>query len=201
MVREPVHSTFEYLIGGSPCGGTTFMSILLTKLGFPCSHEAVYAADGKLWMNPQGGFWSNGLHPVKQSDSIKADSSYTVGEWMDLEEVKHLPVIALVRHPIKTLNSLIAYEFSQLQVIDVNWVIKTMLGRWNKLIESPRLAMVCRIEKDIPALCEMLGVKYQNLDGVFRNPHNHGKIQLTLDDFRICDEYDNLVAFLKKHYE
>ena len=47
----------------------------------------------------------------------------------------------------------------------------------------------------------MLGVKYQNLDGVFRNPHNHGKIQLTLDDFRICDEYHNLVAFLKKHYE
>jgi hypothetical protein len=33
MVREPVHSTFEYLIGGSPCGGTTFTSIMLTKLG------------------------------------------------------------------------------------------------------------------------------------------------------------------------
>jgi hypothetical protein len=108
----------KYVVTGTGRCGTLFMANLLTSMGLPCTHEAVFTTEG--WDYA----WSvmNGLEPavnsrISQGDNLSdyeidlvAESSYMAAPFISRMKVG---VIHVVRNPFKVIGSLVGYGFRQ----------------------------------------------------------------------------------------
>lgn len=101
----------KYIVTGTGRCGTLFMANLLTSMGFPCSHEAIFT--------PKGFYWAkeviDGLRPLENSEiskgdnlsegatKIVAESSYMAAPFLKKIDKE---VIHVVRNPFKVIASL-----------------------------------------------------------------------------------------------
>lgn len=117
----------KYLVTGTGRSGTVYMARLLTSVGIPCGHEAVFnwegfdeakrRLDGESPLDPsyasqtkwQDGKWvplEKWMPPVEQ---IVADSSYLSAPWLHSELLEGVHVIHTVRNPIDVVQSFVNY--------------------------------------------------------------------------------------------
>jgi hypothetical protein len=106
----------KYLVTGTGRCGTLFMSNLLTSMGFPCTHEAIFTPNGIGWaMRAIAGEEPIINSKISRGDclsdgksEIVAESSYMAAPFLDQLD---LEVIHVVRNPIKVVASLIGDGF------------------------------------------------------------------------------------------
>lgn len=108
----------KYIVTGTGRCGTLFMANLLTSMGHPCTHEAVFTTEG--WEHA----WNviNGFKPainsrISRGDNLSdyemdsvAESSYMAAPFLARMSVK---VIHVVRSPLKVISSLVGDGFRQ----------------------------------------------------------------------------------------
>lgn len=114
----------KYLVTGTGRCGTVYAARLLTSLGVPCGHEAIFKADGldraKLRLcgnlSPELSFCSKNK---RNSDGtwlptetwlygqLVGDSSYMAAAYLDMPELATVKVAHLVRHPDRVVRSFV----------------------------------------------------------------------------------------------
>lgn len=180
--------TLQYLIGGNPAGATSFTASYLNAAGYKATHEGIFHNNGRLT-------YSNNY------DSL-AEVNYTVCDWMHMEPVNELPVILIMRNPMDILNSLVSREFRLGKQVDPNTVMMDIVTRYEKYLNSERLIAVIRIEKDLPLLCDILGIyTLSNTDNLFSKHHNHKVIKLREVELIKYPFYRLFKTFTDTYYE
>lgn len=114
----------RYLVTGCPRSGTVFMARLLTSVGVPCGHEAVFdyrgldAARGRLagrepvessWVSRarrDGGRWSELPPWLPDASAAEAESSYMAAPYLGDTLLDGVRVIHVVRDPVRVVQSL-----------------------------------------------------------------------------------------------
>jgi len=119
----------KYIIVGTGRCGTVFTAKLLSSIGIPCTHEAIFSHDGlnnailrlqgkrpiytstisKLCSvadEEKGTYWFD-----KQADNIVAESSYMAAPYLDCKYLRKTIVIHLIRNPLAVINSFIHLEY------------------------------------------------------------------------------------------
>lgn len=107
----------KYLVTGTGRCGTLYMANLLTSMGFPCSHEAVFTPKGFWWANevlsgkrPRvSSKISEGKICVAEGEYV-AESSYMAAPFLGRTDAE---VVHVVRDPMKVVASLVGGEFMQ----------------------------------------------------------------------------------------
>lgn len=115
----------KFVIVGTGRCGTVYMAKLLTSLGYPCGHEAIFRHDG----------FDHALARMENREDVEvsliaklashedeargvswfrapmlplvADSSYMVAPFLDRPELKDVKIIHVVRQPMKVINSFV----------------------------------------------------------------------------------------------
>jgi hypothetical protein len=117
----------NYLVTGTGRSGTVFMARLLTSIGIPCSHEAIFDYKGYKCAIDR----LNGVYPLELSwvsrakydrgkwqeldpwlpdlQSVQAESSYMVAPFLAEPELQGTTIIHVVRDPIKVIHSFCHY--------------------------------------------------------------------------------------------
>lgn len=118
----------KYLVVGTGRSGTVFMAKLLSSIGLPCVHEAVFSYDGlESSLSRLGGEKPLRLSEMSKMASvidedndvswfkkpedqlnIVAESSYMAVPFLDHEALDDVTVIHVVRHPMRVINSFIS---------------------------------------------------------------------------------------------
>jgi len=113
------------VVTGTGRCGTVYMARLLTSVGIPCGHESIFDWHGPNWATRR----LNGEEPIECScvSTMRFDNgSWTpIPNWVDAKEIvaessymaapflkdilKDVPVIHVVRNPIKVINSFCNY--------------------------------------------------------------------------------------------
>ena len=133
-LKQPLEiDKLQYLVVGTGRSGTVYMAKLMTSIGFPCGHEAIFDNTGweaalarlrkeqpieisliaKLASMPDEGhgvnwFWKRKALP------LVADASYMAAPFLDKEELKDVTIIHTVREPMRVINSFISgFEYFQ----------------------------------------------------------------------------------------
>jgi hypothetical protein len=119
--------TLKYLVTGTARSGTVFMARLLTSVGVPCAHEAVFGYDGlqmakrrllgekpiePSWVSQSRmdkGQWEELERWMPDAHQIVAESSYMAAPFLADACLSGVRVIHVVRDPIKVVNSLCNY--------------------------------------------------------------------------------------------
>lgn len=180
--------TLQYLIGGNPAGATSFTASYLNAAGYKATHEGIFHNNGRLT-------YSNNY------DSL-AEVNYTVCDWMHMEPVNELPVILIMRNPMDILNSLVSRGFRLGKQVDANTVMIDIVTRYEKYLNSHRVVMLCRVERDLRLLCDYLGIKaLDNTDNLFSKHHNHDVIKLREIELIKYPFYQEFKKFTITHYE
>jgi len=98
----------DYVITGTGRCGTVYMAKLLTSIGFPCTHEAVFTFAGyrpysKINSNVSvlDGRWLN------DRDRIVADSSFMSAPYLKVLKKQDTKIIHVVRDPLRVIFSFI----------------------------------------------------------------------------------------------
>jgi len=116
----------KYLVVGTGRCGTVYMAKLLTSVGFPCTHEAVFSYDGlnaaikrindgRLTMSLAGRLASivdenkkiRWFKNEEEMSRIVADSSYMAAPYLNHELLKDVSIIHVVRNPADVINSFV----------------------------------------------------------------------------------------------
>jgi hypothetical protein len=158
----------EYLITGTGRCGTGYAARLLSSVGVPCGHEAIFRLDGL----------EKAVARVEQFD-LAAESSWLAAPWLKLlpDQVR---VAHLVRHPQHVIDSLLRMQFFDLSIPEyrpyTRFVYAHLPGlsdeptplakavsfyiRWNRLIEAGTgdRAVRVRIEDCPGALLDALRI-------------------------------------------
>jgi len=159
------------------------MARLLTSVGIPCGHESVFDWRGYRWaekrlageeslqcsnasmFQQQNGSWVPLAQWVEPSE-IVAESSYMATPFLNSEILQGVPVIHMVRHPVRVINSFCnylgyfqsatpsnSYEqfiYRELPSLKANMTpynrAATFYVRWNRKIEESKPAAFFRIE-------------------------------------------------------
>lgn len=228
----------RYLITGTGRSGTVFMARLLTSVGIPCSHEAIFDYRGfRLAMQRLGGEAPMELSWVSRSryesgkstetapwltdlSAIEAESSYMVAPFLGEEALRDIPVIHVVRDPLKVVQSFCNYiqyfasvepkdsyehfifthlpelkhEMPQYDRACLYWV------RWNQMVESRNPAYFHRIEDDPKGVLGFLGKEGPHFNDAtvnsFKRPVSE---RFTLDTIKSKNIYEEFVALGKKY--
>jgi hypothetical protein len=172
----------SFIVTGTPRSGTVFMARLLTSFNVPCGHEAYFHENTKpeqldLDKIPKLSYVSTynlvqrkKLPKWVDETKLVADSSYLAAPLLNLPDVAKVPVIHVVRNPLKVISSIffdLEYfqnnepmnsfeEFIYVYLPQV-FTCKTKLERvcefwmgWNKMIRSsihsPRPYLLHQIE-------------------------------------------------------
>lgn len=106
----------KYIVTGTGRCGTLFMANLLTSMGFPCTHEAIFTPYGidkakRVIKKEEPALSSRISRGENLSDyeiDIVADSSYMAAPFLREFDAK---VIHVVRNPIKVVASMIGDSF------------------------------------------------------------------------------------------
>jgi hypothetical protein len=113
----------RYLITGTGRCGTVYLAKVLTSVGIPCGHESIFDWQG--WEMAQQKLagklppsisecslteWNlaNGQRELCERwvpDTLVAESSYMAAPFLTQEPVRDVPLIHLVRHPVRVVNS------------------------------------------------------------------------------------------------
>lgn len=106
----------KVLVTGTGRCGTNFMANLLTTIGLPCGHEAVFTPDG--WeraseilagrLRPENSDISRDGTILSEGMNLVGDSSYAAAPFLDKVDTA---VIHLIRDPIKVVASLAGSGF------------------------------------------------------------------------------------------
>jgi hypothetical protein len=235
----------KFIVTGCGRSGTVYMARFLTQLGIPCGHESIFDYEPKNIIleklnNPELRKLSEcSIHDftgevpidlpewVKPSETI-AESSYMAMPYLNIEEIKDVPVIHIIREPLKVIGSFVYtlnyFEFNYPRPDD-KWeefifeylpklrLIPTQLERaayyycrWNKLIENfckNRLYYFTKIEEiDKPEFYKFIGVERPK---TIYNETNINQLSLvkkypTLDDFPKSIIKSSLIAY-QNYYE
>lgn len=183
----------KYLIAGTGRCGTVYMARLLTSLGIHCGHESIFDWKGYRWaemklkgeeplecsesssMNMIDGKWIP-EPPWVDVDQIVAESSYMSVPFLDDPILKDVPVIHVVRNPVRVINSFCNYlgyfqsenwsnSYEQFIYRHLPELQKPMMPYdraalfyvlWNELIEEYGASFFHRIEDDIDLLLGFL---------------------------------------------
>jgi hypothetical protein len=113
----------KVLVTGTGRCGTVFMSNVLTSIGWPCGHEAIFGPDGIeiakeiLWgdRRPENSAISRQGDVLSEGMDIVGDSSYMSAPF--LNEIDSL-VIHLVRNPMPVVASLIGGMFRNFEGVE-----------------------------------------------------------------------------------
>ncbi len=192
----------KYLITGTGRCGTVFMARFLTSLGLPCGHEsffdwrgvdcAVKRLKGDLSpelshaskMSLKDGKW------VPESEwidlqTIVAESSYMAVPFLNHECLTDVPIIHVVRDPIKVVNSFcnhidyfrseepnnsyekFIYSYLPELKLKMSYFDRTALfvTQWNSIIEKHKVAFFYRVEDPVDKLMQFIdksGETYSN---------------------------------------
>jgi hypothetical protein len=106
----------KYVVTGTGRCGTLFMANLLTSMGIPCGHEAVFTTKGMDWATmvmmgrrfPRNSLISRGNNLSDYEVEIAADSSFMAAPFLGRVGC---PVIHVVRNPIKVVASMTGGAF------------------------------------------------------------------------------------------
>lgn len=112
--------TPKYLITGTGRCGTLFVANLLTSMGFPCSHEAIFTPMGIEWAREvmdgkrpcENSRISEGKRciPEDPNSEFVAESSYMAAPFLKELDTQ---VIHVVRNPLDVVASLVGDGFKQ----------------------------------------------------------------------------------------
>jgi hypothetical protein len=171
----------DYVVTGTGRCGTTYMAKLLTSLGFPCTHEAVFTHSG---FNPHSKI--NSLVSISNgrwlSDRAKivAESSYMSAPYLrSLKRLQGSKIIHLVRDPIRVVFSFIEgfqyFEFNHPNndpyqtfiyghipnlTQDLDQISRACLFyvEWNEMIEKQGPDFFYLVESETELLMDFLGI-------------------------------------------
>ena len=184
-----------YLITGTGRCGTVYMARLLTSLGICCGHESIFDYRGIRWAEKR----LNGEEPpelsyVSQTEykngkwvpldrwlpdvgKLQAESSYMCAPFLMEPLLAGVPVIHVVRDPVKVVHSFCNYidyfkshvgansyeqfiyrHIPELQ-LEMSQYDRACLYyvRWNEMIEKANPALFYRIEDDPQKVVDFLG--------------------------------------------
>jgi hypothetical protein len=94
--RVRAMGNMRFVVGGTPRGGTTFLSNVLKKLGLRAGHETIFTFRHINWK-------------LARSARCECDVSGGVPFHLPVIQQYKVPVVHLVRHPIPAINSMIRY--------------------------------------------------------------------------------------------
>lgn len=133
-------TNLKYLITGTGRSGTVYLSRLLTSLDIPCGHECIF--------NNKDNFLDRLLYPEKRELSLCsrmnflnnteiscwvdpsktiAESSYLMVPYLNIDELKDIPLIHVVRNPFKVISSFVLdlnYFSPESEIGDEDWQAK-----------------------------------------------------------------------------
>lgn len=103
----------KYIITGCPRSGTLYSARLLTLLGINCGHEAYFDYRGlqgykdrlNKILSIRNSIISKSQEQWVDTNHLQADSSYAAAPF--LNELKDIPVLHIIRNPLKVITSLI----------------------------------------------------------------------------------------------
>jgi len=110
----------DYLVTGTGRCGSVYMARLLTSLGIPCSHEAIFNFKGLDWAKKvingdeilENSFCSKydllQNKPIENwlnTNNVKAESSYMAAPYINDPMLANTKVIHVVRNPMKVISS------------------------------------------------------------------------------------------------
>jgi hypothetical protein len=182
---EHASTKLELVITGCPCSGTKYTAHLLQGNGYIALHESLdYKRQEALW-------WSPGTtYP-------EIEVSYTMNQWLDVHPCKALPVVWLIREPLKVISSWLAKGLHATGEWNPEHKIADMYHRNQRTKNHPHLALVHRVEEEIDPLLKVVASCVQpvsvkstkpelsNLNRLLpsmkTNTHNPGTVNLTKD--------------------
>ena len=117
MLKFTPQSSLKYIVTGTGRCGTLYAANLLTSIGIPCSHEAIFTNQGlteAIRILSQKKKLENSLIStekiiVKSNEIILADSSYMAAPF--LKRFQSQNKIHIVRHPKKVVKSFMAFGY------------------------------------------------------------------------------------------
>jgi hypothetical protein len=117
----------KYLVVGTGRCGSVYAAKLLSSVGLPCTHEAIFQHDGlDACLDRLSGKTplevsfisklasladeSRGVNWFKDDEKyrIVAESSYMAAPYLDHPSLANVSIIHIVRHPLKVINSFVA---------------------------------------------------------------------------------------------
>lgn len=103
----------KFIVTGTGRCGTVYAAKLLTELGIPCGHESIFNEHG-MNFEPKLSHCSTfsvlenkELKPWVDINEIIADSSYLAVPFLEHLEVKNIPIIHIIRNPLKVISSFV----------------------------------------------------------------------------------------------
>ena len=185
MLREIKSNSLKYLIGGNPCGGTSYVASFLSNNGYPCGHEFILPTH-------DGGWQTTVPKNAKlKTEYIWADVNYTISEWCHKPPMNKVPIIMITRNPIDILSSRIAQCITKGEDISPNDLMDSIVDRYQTLQNTDRVVLTVRIEDELALLCDFLNVPYNRPFALFTKKHNKGRISISWDDIKKY-EYTNI---------
>lgn len=191
----------SYLVTGTGRSGTVYMARLLTSVGIQCGHEAIFdwqgirGAERRLSGEQQieasyasRTRWDNGkwvpLEKWLDTEEIQAESSYLAAPFLKEKLLEGVPVIHVVRDPIKVINSFCNYIGYFSSHVGTNsyeqFVYRTIPElqnpmpaydracmfwvKWNRMVEDSSPDLFYRVEDDPSAVLEFLGKSGAHFD-------------------------------------
>lgn len=107
----------SFIVTGSGRCGTLCLAKSLSSCGIICGHESIFTNKGldealdrlkgksKIYLSHCARMRENNWLP--NLEDIQADSSYLAAPFLNNEEFKDIPIIHVVRNPIKVINSFV----------------------------------------------------------------------------------------------
>lgn len=189
-------SKLKYLITGTGRSGTVFMARLLTSLGLPCGHESFFDWRGIRYaikkfngeippdlshastVKKVGDVWMAEEKWMDDPRSMVCESSYMAVPFLGEECLSGVPVIHVVRDPVKVAHSFCNHidyfrsetatnSYEQFIYRHLPELTKPMsmfdrtalyIVRWNQMIEKHNPALFHRIEDGPEKVKEFLGL-------------------------------------------
>lgn len=105
----------KLIVTGTGRCGTVYMAKVLTSLGLPCGHESIFNFENEETVMAR---FNGEIEPTISDCSINkekwidesiivADSSYMAAPHLSRSELNGIPVIHVVRHPMKVISSFV----------------------------------------------------------------------------------------------
>jgi hypothetical protein len=211
----------KYIVTGTGRCGTVYMAKLLTSLGFPCTHEAMFTPEATIVGYPKRG--PNSLVStadgkwLKDGDEIVAEASYMSAPHLSSLKSK---IIHVVRDPIRVVFSFLdkfdyfkhrshngdryqRFIYSHLPILttDIDPVTRACLFyvEWNEMIEKAKPNFFYNVESNVDKLKEFLQVKTSKY---FKNRNANSRCNSfthTYDDIPESDTKDRFVEMAKRY--
>lgn len=125
-IKKPV--TLRYLVCGTGRSGSVYMARLMTSLGIPCGHESIFdwhglevakrRVLGEEFLSLSGASMirknlvtetNEEIEPWWDLENLQAESSYMAAPFLNQPEFSNIPLLHVVRHPIRVVQSFCNY--------------------------------------------------------------------------------------------